>query len=366
MKFETIYFDESGNTGDNLLDKGQPIFALVSHNYNENEISELLLPLESVSGADELHFKSLKKYGKSRKLVLDLLNHPLICNGRIFHYHADKAFMVVIHIVDRLIEPVLYNQGIDIYKGGTNLSTSNMIYILGKSQWNKSLFENVCVNFVNCFRNVNKENFDQFYESVYQLSRDVTANRKDGIEFLNFIMMSRMHLMEIIQSVGKYTLDATISCFVMHCDFWAKKLESPFDVITDDSKQINYWEDMIDFLTKSLPNKEVGFGSRTMKFPLLINSLKCKGSTEVKGIQLADILASAITYAFNKRHSGQMDEFAEEIFKSRLATEVDGNRMSPTEYVTPEELDMLDDSGVNILDFLADNAIDGELKRKRN
>jgi hypothetical protein len=40
-----IYFDEAGNSGGNLLDKDQPVFTLVSHNYSEEEAKTILAPI---------------------------------------------------------------------------------------------------------------------------------------------------------------------------------------------------------------------------------------------------------------------------------------------------------------------------------
>ena len=31
-----VFFDEAGNSGDNLLDKDQPVYVLASHNFNED------------------------------------------------------------------------------------------------------------------------------------------------------------------------------------------------------------------------------------------------------------------------------------------------------------------------------------------
>ena|ERR1700761_5198051 len=110
-----IYFDEAGNSGGNLLDKDQPCFVLASHDFNSEETDALLAPLKAMSNASELHFMRLKKYPKYQKALIDLFNHELIKEDRIYHYFAHKQFMISIQMVDQLIEPVLYEEGIDIY-----------------------------------------------------------------------------------------------------------------------------------------------------------------------------------------------------------------------------------------------------------
>lgn len=52
-----IYFDEAGNSGQNLLDKNQPIYVLVSHNFSIEEAEAILKPLETNSS--EIYFKNI-------------------------------------------------------------------------------------------------------------------------------------------------------------------------------------------------------------------------------------------------------------------------------------------------------------------
>ena len=65
-----VFFDEAGNSGDNLLDADQPLFTLLSHDFGEKEAELLLAPIRKSSNAKELHFKNLKKYSKTQKAIL--------------------------------------------------------------------------------------------------------------------------------------------------------------------------------------------------------------------------------------------------------------------------------------------------------
>lgn len=346
-----VYFDEAGNTGSNLLDKDQPTYLLLSHNFSEAEVKEILAPLLEINKADELHFKQLKKYSRSRKAIINCINHPLIEKERVFQYLAHKEFMVVIQIVDRLIEHVFHKKGIDIYKGGLNISTANILYIMGKNVWDKKLFGDMCSKFVVWMRTKEKEDGIAFYEAVQKLYK--TLKHKKDKQLVAFILDSLPHVNEILPAVGKYTLDATLSCFNSHCHHWADVYKEPFDVIVDNSKQIEYWEDMIKFLTEALPAQEVGYGSRKHKYPLLIKSLKMQSSESSLQIQLADIFGSALNFCYGKIASGKINEFAEAINAS-LLLKTSRSVMWPGTEMTPEELDMVDETGVNPLDFIAD------------
>jgi len=150
----------------------------------------------------------------------------------------------------------------------------------------------------------------------------------------------------------KHSLDPTLSVFVDHCNHWAKRYGHAFDITVDDSKQLDYWDDMIGFLTRELPEAEVGYGSRKHKYPLLINFIQQASSHSSIQIQLADILASSLNHIFIHRFRGTNDAIADELYKTKLV-EVVGNSMQFSTAVTPEDLNMTDPSGQNPLDFIA-------------
>jgi hypothetical protein len=348
-----IYFDEAGNSGPNLLDKDQPTYLLLSHNYTEEETKEILAPLISNSKANELHFKQLKKYAKSRRAILECINHPLIQKERVFQFVAHKEFMVTIQMVDQLVEHVYYKSGIDIYKGGLNISTANLLYIMGKNVWDKNLFNVMCSNFVSWMRTKDNESGIAFYAAAQKIY--VSRGKNKDKDLLLPILKSLPFAKEIMLSVDKYTLDATLSCFNSHCHFWANIYKKPFDIVVDNSKQIEYWEDMINFLTESLPEQEVGYGSRKHKYPLLINSLTMQSSDKSLQIQLADILGSSLNYCYGQIATDKTEDFAVAIDSSKLV-QTSRSVMWPGKEMTPEELDMVDETGVNALDFIADIA----------
>lgn len=355
-----IFFDEAGNSGDNLLDPSQPIFTLLSHDFGEKEAQLLLDPIRRASNAKELHFKNLKKYPKTRKAILECINHELIMPDRVYYFTSLKEFMIVAHIVDQLIELVLYDDGVDIYKGGTNLSTANMLYIMGNNVWDKETFKKMCSTFVEWFRTNDDVKGDVFYDSVRDLFKNVKSREDEML--VGLILVSERFRPVIKESYSKFTLDSTLSSFVAHCNVWAKKYSEPFDIVFDNSKQISYWQEYIKFLVDKLPEQVVGYGSRKHKYPLLIKSMKLVDSSTHVQIQLADILASSLNYAYTNRFHGVSDPFINEIFSSKLS-EVQGNSMWPTKDVTPEALDMTDELGINALDFLVEHSSEeGEKK----
>lgn len=69
----TIFVDEAGYTGRNLLDPDQPIFSLASVNLQERECQEIKHRYFGFINANELKYSSVKKSPKQRESLLKFL-----------------------------------------------------------------------------------------------------------------------------------------------------------------------------------------------------------------------------------------------------------------------------------------------------
>lgn len=346
-----LFFDEAGNSGENLLDFDQPSYLLLSHNYSEAEAKDILAPLLKISNAGELHFKSIRKYPSKHPALYECLNHPLIQETRAYFYVAHKPFMVAIQLVDKLIEPVLYDLGIDIYKLGRNIAAANYIYFSSLHHWDKILYKQATELFLKWNKTANTNDGKSFYNVLKSLGTKL--GRSD--EFLELLLASENQMESIADSFEKYGIDATLSCFIDHCHHWSKTLTGDFDIIFDHSKQITHWESMINYLN-SMPSIEVGFGSRKHRYPLKIKSLNQVDSKTNLQLQLSDILASSLNYYFTSLIKEEESKLASSILKTRICQLI-GNRMWPSINVSAEDLNMTNSDGINPLDFLANQTI---------
>lgn len=346
-----VSFDEAGNTGQDLLNKDQRFFVLASVRFDSQEIDTLS---DLFKTYDEIHFKNLKNSTYGRDKILKFINHDLIDEGNILCSISDKEYIVIAQIVDQLIETFFYNSGYDIYQYGKNLTYTNSIYYFGNYLWNKELYLKFLSLFVAMIRNKSNESIDNFYLSAHEL---YNSGDEDYYEVLKPILESQIYIDSVMKDVTKYTLDITLSTFLVLCDKWYKKTNSKVNVYFDNSKQIDYYKDYITFCrTLSKTNTEVGFGSRKMIFPAQIEKLELVDSSNNLSVQYADLVASAIAFALNNQNSKQAP-FVEKIKQSKLFNLKDFHVIGPEPKFTPEDLDMTDGNGVNVLDFLAGKKI---------
>lgn len=350
LQTKKIFFDEAGNTGDNLLDKDQPIYVLSSNDYSDAEIQQILLPLDIVKG-NELHFKNLKKYSKYRNAIIEIFNNDLITSEHIKYSYADKRFALICNIVDKIIEPMFYDLGYNMYKKGLNLTYANGLYIIRINVCNADLFDQFLINFQSLIREQTISNVNSFYKSVEEI-----RSIKNGIieDIFSCIAASRAKIIDFIDGYDKYSMDFSVSTFVVLCDWWGKQIGEKFDILHDNSKQIKHWEDHIKSMSNDKIQKtEVGYDYRRSTYPLLIGSLTLVDSKSHKQVQFADLVSSAISYCLKVRYidKNETDEFANKIFTSKLA-DVKAWPIMPSTKITPEELGTENDKGIDAVDFV--------------
>lgn len=346
-----IYIDESGNTGQDLLNQDQRVFILSSNNFNDSELNELKAIFNE---CNELHFVKLKKSEKGRKAIIDFLNHKLITEKNIFSIVAHKEIIVTGQIVDQLIEPVLFDRGIDIYKYGENIAAANFIFHFGNFFWDKVLYNKMLTSFIQMIRSKDKNDIEIFYKIVQDLHNSELTKEK---ALILPILLSKHQIDDILENVNKFTIDVTLSSFYVLCDIWYKKTNQKLQIIQDNSKQIESQKEFIEF-SKSLnmEPQEIGYGSRKLIFPTQIDTLQLVDSEQFSGVQISDLIASSLAFMYNNTNPKQ-EKFVEQIRDSKLLQLSNYHTIWPTSEITPEELNMQSGDGENILDFLASQSL---------
>jgi hypothetical protein len=345
-----IYFDESGNTGQDMLNKNQKVFVLASVNYDENAQNEIK-SLFNIDG--EIHFQQLKKSGAGRKKILSFLNSSWIKEDHIILYYVNKELNACGQIVNLLIETVFHHKGYDLYLQGRHIAYMNWIFYFGKFFWNKYLF-NIFLNaFIEMVRKKDAASINNFYTITEELYSQI-----DEKTVLEPVRKSRCHIEEVLKSVDKFSMDVTFSTFLVLCDLWAKKLGNKIDVRFDQSKQIEHYnkyiEETLKLVSKTKEPIEIGYDNRTMSFPHQISSVELVKSTDEMGVQCADLIASSLAFAYNNEE-GKMEKFSKQIKESKLFQLSNAQRIWPSDDVSSKALGLEKDEGINSLDFLVRN-----------
>ncbi|MEL1252168.1 DUF3800 domain-containing protein [Flavobacterium sp. DGU38] len=349
MSKRTIYFDESGNTGQDMLNQDQKVFVLASVSFNNEELEEL----EKIFGVQgEMHFKKLRKSIEGRKKILQFLNHEYITESRVMFSSVHKEFNVCGQITDQLIETAMHHRGHDIYVKANNIFYMNYLFYFGNFFWDGELYMDLIKYFVEMIRTKTQESIESFYETVAKLLDSVEEK-----SVLEPVLESRKYIDEILDSTDKYTIDVTFSTFLVLCDRWYKFHNSPIDVKLDVSKQISHYSDYLDHtrqLAESGADKtQIGYDERVTIFPPQIGDLQMVDSKDEFGVQCADLIASAITFMYNNEE-GNNAPFAKEIQKTKLLDLSNAFVIWPSDSESLNAMRSLDQGGINPNDFLAE------------
>lgn len=349
-KIPTIFFDESGNTGSNLLDPDQPVFTLSSCIFSAKE-SEMLLELVDSNSPNEAHFKSLKRRKSGQDGIIRLMSSKLLDENHMKVFIFLKEFMVTTKIVDVLIEHMMYLMGEDLYLNGRNISLANMLYYCLPSFCDKDLVNSMYKSFVVMIRDQSQENIDEFYNILERVKE--SSSSESFKENIDLIIFTKHCIHDALDGVDKFYLDPSIPALFSHCAQWGNTYPQGFHIIHDDSHSIEKQRLLFaQFMDWTQGDVELGYDRRKFNLPLKGKSLKFASSEEHSQIQVADIIASSFSYWAAGVSRGESEDYLFlELNKLNLDRFIGHNKIWPTMDITPEELGTVHNGGLNAANY---------------
>ena len=358
-----VAFDESGNTGQDLLNKDQPIFTLASVCFSDEEARRLINSLSSQQ-AQEIKFSRLKRRESGQKRIIEFLQSNLITQDRVKITPFHKGFVVVTKVVDLLIEPLERSRGVDIYKKGLNMALSNMHYFCMRTLCGQEKFDEFRKRFVAMIREKSLKSIDDFYNYISELLR---ASNYDNYNkhLMNILATKDFIGDEVIRSADITSLDPAPSAFVLHCQVWSKQLGREFDAIHDESRPVEHMKTFFSYLmAKDEPETEVGYDRRKFIFPLKTLDINFCNSKSLPQLQIADIFASAYTYWAGGKIGQNVDKkFSDALEKTSLPNLIFGG-VWPIPAFSPEELETTESGGISTLDYV-NELVERQSKKKQ-
>lgn len=347
----TVYADETGNSGENLLDPEQPVFVLASNDFSTSEAAHLLSHV-ATQLSSEVKFSSLKKTAKGRARLRNFLSDPLLNKNRVIANWVLKPYMVVAKLVDLVLETLDYNDGIDLYENANNVRLSNMLFhsmpaLCGEAQTDRFLS-----SFVRMVWKRTESDIENFFHSTEQLT---LACSNDDFRHQLLIIGDRNRFFEWFEHVSTNALDPAIPSVALHMDHWSRRKQGRFDVIHDESKPISAWKNYFALMMAADDQQPelVGYGDRQFSFPFRARKLTQGKSTEHPQLQVADICAGVLSHWLRCGYEGKEDPLASMVGNLGCSEWVVGS-LGPSMAVTPAELGAEGTHGRNPIDPIAD------------
>jgi len=336
----TIFFDECGFTGEDLVNTSQPVFVLASHDLPENVCRELKARHFDGVQAAELKHTNLQRRPRQQKMVLALLRDLATAYvGRVKCSVVHKRYALVAWMVEILVEPVTYEHGIDLYERGGNIATANMLFYTLPVFGSEGFFDRLLRSFQALIRGPRTEEaFDSFFRPLL-----LEGHPPDLKECLEPLLSPLLHGPSILRGLSRHALDVSLSCTLDLAARWRHEypLPTPLRVTHDASSKMaenrSIWDALVD---PALPSLKTGYDRRTRTYPIAVAETQLADSSDSLGIQIADVVAGACARGFGTAAGSAPDDYSKEL-RALLSTHRSAfvaDALWPTTAVSAEDL----------------------------
>jgi hypothetical protein len=333
---ETVFIDECGYTGEDLLNREQPVFVLASVNLPESVCLEYKQEYFSRIRSQELKHSRLCRRNAQQDMIIQFIKDLGGRSDSVFFDYSHKKYMLATKLVDLIIEKLAYDSGIDFYEEGLNIAFSNLLYYMVPAALGEEYFDRFLMRFQKMCRLKTRKSFDDFFNMFNSL--DWPNEVDDLFTFLK--AAEQIYGYTILDMIGPNYLEVSGTCAFVIAGTWSHKLGDEFVIYHDNSENMLRIKKGWDKLTSpSVPSALVGQDRRTLQFPLKVKETLIEDSKYWVGLQLADILAGALTRFLCWLINGKNpeDTYARNL-SNVLLDSFSGHAIWPQTKVTPEEL----------------------------
>jgi hypothetical protein len=301
---QSIYCDESGFSGNNLLDPGQPYFTYASVAIEDSDARELAaktLADYRIDG-EELKAQRLLRYSRGRKAITHVLE-TTVDRALVSAWH--KRYSLASKFFEHIFEPVLAERNSIFYNVGFHRFISNIIYFEALANSRRAV--NALEAFQAALRNRDSTAVSKMFPDV-GLREEYSGVLKDIETF------AVCHQEAIARDIADYSgdeplyawlLDLSVSALFALLTAWGQKFDS-LVVYCDDSKPLWQARESFDMMIGRSDKAYVTFeGKRQSLIFNLAEPLHFVSSTTHPGIQVADIFSSTLAYCLRQPKDDQ-------------------------------------------------------------
>ena len=296
----TIFFDESGFTGYNLLDPEQPIFSISSTDISDKHAKDILNESFPRYQGKEYHFTNIWT-SHNRNGLKQFCNHLNKINNSLFSYAIDKRFAILNKIMEYLVEPKLTYDGYDFYSDGYCWKYSNFIHYGLTEKVSPKILDSLLDFYLKFSRDPTPDTLAIFQHQLHKMYLNIEQSKK---ALLTLIMTGAKEF-EKYNTLTNFRKSNNLQTSVMIAIIaqWRMKYPEDFIVIHDTSSIFLRDREMWNAITgEKNPEIEIKTGaSDLVKFPLRVISTKEIDSKKSYSVQFCDILAGLVTKHYNSK-----------------------------------------------------------------
>ncbi|MDF3026917.1 MAG: hypothetical protein K0S23_1224 [Fluviicola sp.] len=298
----TIYCDESGFTGDDLLKEDQPYFIYSAVNMTEKNLTEIKDYIErnyNLQGG-EIKGKNIVTRAAGQKVIKYIFEKYAHLARLVFH---DKKYALAGKLVEYGIEPYLKSNEL-FYKSELHIYLASGFYLDLKLKHESA--ERLFEDFVALARRQLT-----FEDSLFASKSKLSGQLNWMFEIIRHkpeIMLNELNY-DDTSPQSNWLLDLTTTSLFGLLTEWSKNNEI-LEVICDDSKVFNNSSIIESYNSMGLNNRRSDFLGTPIGFNLKKDIVN-KSSKDEIGLQIADLFSATLNYCLKNREL----EFSKSILK---------------------------------------------------
>ena len=292
---KTIFFDESGFTGRNLLDEYQPVFTLASTDIQDCEARELLeRNFSSCNNHEEYEYK-FSKIGKRQgcqKNFLRFSEEVGKIKENFFVCVCEKKFFAFGGAVNTLLTPVHNLTGRDFFANGMNHISNNTLYRDIKNFCGEELREEFIKKYHRFSQTPNNDLLLKLKECVQLIGKKSPKQHK--LLFSGMVFGAADYLNHHNFNSQSDRNDTQFLFMLNSIRRWRNRTKDDIKVVHDESKYFQSWKDLWKKFTSSeIPHGIIMDvdGYPFIEFPLRVVDTHSENSKKNYSLQLCDIVA---------------------------------------------------------------------------
>lgn len=289
---QTVYIDESGFTGGDLINADQPFMALSAVFISEDEAIELCDRHFARVQAEELRHASLSKRPTYHAGLLEVQRECLE-NFRATSYIVDKKYMCVLKLLNDCVEPALYADGLDFYANGNHIAFGSLLTVTSPVFWGKGRLEELLRLYQVAVRDKTDSAIDSLCECAHQISTLELGEY--------FVPLAHKHPAIVSEIRGEGSSDIAPSLMFGLISNLEEHATGGYEMIHDPSPAMKAYHGMIEALRSAPPQRFHISSLCQITYPLKLSSVREGDSKALRGLQLADLLAGGIVSAIRPK-----------------------------------------------------------------
>jgi hypothetical protein len=309
---EMIYCDESGFSGNNLSDDGSPYFVFAGVLIDPQEAEALVSEVKNAYRIQgEMKGANLTKHPNGRKAIATVIERSAVKAKVVV---ADKKFALAGKLFEYIFEPALSANSSFFYNAGFHVFVANILYAAWQA---KPETAGVLLQaFQQSMRSLDQKNLDAL-SAVFTGSTDRDSPQSLVFRFAQANKEAIGAEIEDLGSenpAGRWVLDLSATCLDGLLASWGESQDG-MKVVCDSSKPLQEMQEPFKWRVGYSGEKqyiEIS-GRRKLITYSLAEPISFGKSHQFPGLQLADVIASAISYAMKNRDDDEANSWLQQI-----------------------------------------------------